>query len=311
MVRQSVVRYLFSGALLLTGPALLSACDVVDSPVPPTLVLTVSPADTRALDSVEVLQPVEAPEQHVLLEDYTGHQCGNCPRAARKAVELSQQYGKRLVVVATHVGYYARLTPPLYTYDFRTDAGNELNTKFGVDVLGLPQGMIDRTPPANGTSPAISDGGWAGRVADEMARPVEQQLLLTPIYNPANRTLLLKMRAKYLVAKPGKTYRIVLNILEDSLHLWQKDYSITDPNNPSQDDSTYYHRHVLRAAPLGTFGIEDVKNPQAGQIVDASVRYELDPKWNDRHCAAVVYLLDATAAESKDWRVVQAAEVKW
>lgn len=298
------------GAFLLTLTGLLPACDVVDAPVPPTQVLKVEPEEALALDSTEELTPLETPVQRVLLEDYTGHQCGNCPRAALKAAELSQQHGDRLVVVATHVGYYARLTPPHYTYDFRTTAGNELNTVFGVDVLGLPQGMINRTPPPNGTSPAVSDGVWSSRVADAVTNPVEQQLALTPVYSPATRTLLLKMRAKYLVAKPGRTYRLVLNVLEDSIQRWQVDYSITDPANPHKDDSTYYHRHVLRASPLGTFGVVDVKSPQAGQLVDAYVRYELPADWNDHHCALVAYLLDATDPESKNWRVVQVTETE-
>ena len=306
MKTASFFRFLLPVACL----GLTAACDVVDAPVPPTRVLTVSAQETTSLDSAEALTAVEAPVQRVLLEDYTGHQCGNCPRAARKATELIGQYGDRLVVVATHAGYYAELHPPLYTYDFRTPAGNELNTVFGVDLLGLPQGMINRTPPANGTSPAVSDGAWAGRVADALTQPVEQQLLLNPVYSAATRTLLLKVRAKYLVTKPGRTYRLVLDVLEDSVHHWQKDYAITAPTNPSKDDSTYYHRHVLRDSPLGTFGVVDVKNPQAGQLVDAYLRYELPAEWNDRQCAVVGYLLDATAPSSKDWRVVQAVEAK-
>ena len=295
---------------LMIGFGLLPACDVVDAPVPPAKVLTVSAPETRTLDSTEALTTPEAPVQRVLLEDYTGHQCGNCPRAARKATELGSQHGDRLVLVATHAGYYAELQPPLYTYDFRTPAGDQLNTDFGVDLLGLPQGMINRTPPANGTSPAVSDGAWAGRVAEALTQPVEQQLLLTSVYETSTRTLLLKVRAKYLIAKPGQTYRLVVNVLEDSIRRIQKDYSITDPANPSKDDTTYFHRHALRDSPLGTFGVLDAKNPQAGQIFDAYLRYELPAEWNDHHCAIVAYLLDATPASSKDWRVVQTVEAK-
>jgi thiol-disulfide isomerase/thioredoxin len=34
----------------------------------------------------------------VLLEDYTGHTCGNCPRAAEKADELKETYQNQLLV---------------------------------------------------------------------------------------------------------------------------------------------------------------------------------------------------------------------
>src|SRR4051812_17310300 len=43
----------------------------------------------------------------VLLEDYTGHQCVNCPRAAEAAETLAIQYGNKLVVLANHVSDFA------------------------------------------------------------------------------------------------------------------------------------------------------------------------------------------------------------
>ena len=43
----------------------------------------------------------------ILLEDYTGHKCGNCPRAAEKAEELKAIYDDQLVSIAVHAGFFA------------------------------------------------------------------------------------------------------------------------------------------------------------------------------------------------------------
>ena len=54
----------------------------------------------------------------------------------------------------------------------------------------------------------------------------------------------------------------------------------------------------------------DVKNPQAGQLVDAYLRCILPADWPARRVSLVAYLLDATAPSSKEWRVTRVAEAE-
>ncbi len=300
------------GVLLTTvGLGLLPGCDVVEYPVPPRTVESAGRRDTLALDSAEarwLAEPGHAtPRQRVLIEDYTGHTCGNCPRAADKIQELQAQLGDTLVVVAAHVGYFADTVKAGYRYEFRTPAGEELNRVFSIDNAGLPQGMINRTPPTASASPVQALGAWPALVAAQTARLPEQQLILTALRAEPSRALRLKITSKYLVAQPGRSYRLVLNYVEDTLTRAQKDYALPAPS----DIPRYLHRHILRDAPLTTFGTLNAVAPVAGQSVATYLRYPLpDAPWATRPAHVVAYLLDATDPEAKRWRVVQVVETK-
>lgn len=298
--------FALASALALSALTFLPACDVVDQPIPPTEVVQVRESQRRLLDSLEAArgQLAAAPVQRVLLEDYTGHQCGNCPRAARKATELQGQYGDKVVVVATHVGYFARTNATgAYSYDFKTPAGDELDQTFHVSDFGLPQGMVDRTAPTGAGQPVTTETNWGTLVADHLSRPAEQQITLTPVLRADSGTLLLKVRVKYLTDQPSRSFRLVVNVLEDSVHNWQKDYSITDPANPGKDIADYVHRHVLRAAPLSTFGISSATSPAARHEMRAYLAYPLSTAWVPRHCRVVAYLIDDATR-----RITQVAE---
>jgi hypothetical protein len=91
--------------------------------------------------------------KNVLLEDYTGHTCVNCPTAAVIAHDLKNLYGDRLIVMAVHAGYFADPHPGIFENDYRTQAGNEWNTFFGFQ--NYPSGLIDRVPNAPGDYSAL------------------------------------------------------------------------------------------------------------------------------------------------------------
>src|SRR3989339_1616165 len=81
---------------------LFSSCDEVSQPYLQTK--KSFPSDTGFI-------------KKILLEDYTGFKCGNCPPSHVEAERLTKAwpdgYGKRIIVLTVHAGYYADpLTPP-------------------------------------------------------------------------------------------------------------------------------------------------------------------------------------------------------
>ena len=72
------------------------------------------------------------PEKKVLIEDFTGHLCPNCPDAARELDAIHDIYGDQIIGMAIHVSKsFARPYPasqaPSFQYDFRTNGGDELD----------------------------------------------------------------------------------------------------------------------------------------------------------------------------------------
>ncbi|MFN5378805.1 MAG: hypothetical protein ACK5BQ_08575, partial [Ignavibacteria bacterium] len=101
---------IFAGLLSLV----LISCDVVNAPYEKN---PKDPSDTLLKDTSTVITRTGA-LQNVLLEDYTGQLCGNCPEAAEIADRLYKVNGGRVIVTAIHAGIFAKKELPDYQYDF-------------------------------------------------------------------------------------------------------------------------------------------------------------------------------------------------
>ena len=92
--------------------------------------------------------------QNVLIEDYTGHTCPNCPEAARELQAIHDIYGDQIIGMAIHVSKsfarpYHISQAPQFQYDFRTQWGDAWDDFFGISLAGLPRGMINRVGVQN------------------------------------------------------------------------------------------------------------------------------------------------------------------
>jgi hypothetical protein len=84
--------------LPLVAVLLATGCDVISPPYTEE-----SPADTGTAGAFV---------QKVLLEDYTGFRCGNCPEAHERAQELQARYPGRVILMSVHAGFFARPAAP-------------------------------------------------------------------------------------------------------------------------------------------------------------------------------------------------------
>lgn len=195
-----------------------------------------------------VFMPRANPIKKILLEDFTGHQCGNCPRAHEEVQNLSNQYPEKLIVLSEHVGYFAEVhSSGKYTYDFRTTVGNEIDNEFGASAAGLPKGMINRISYNN--SKIHDKNLWNTLVSQELQKPVLADIQILYKWNSKKTKLDVAVQAKNIQLNTSENYKLFVYLVEDSIINWQKDYS----KNPS-DIPDYVHRHVLRASFNGTWG---------------------------------------------------------
>ena len=83
--------------------------------------------------------------QKVLIEDFTGHKCQNCPEAAEELHILQDSYENQVIGIAIHAGFFAEpnsAVAPFLTTDFRTEKGTEIHDFFGANAY--PVGMVNR-----------------------------------------------------------------------------------------------------------------------------------------------------------------------
>lgn len=189
----------------------------------------------------------------VLLEDYTGHFCGNCPRAARRAEGLLGVYGDSLVIIANHVTpvYAAPQSDTLYKEDFRNDVSNEWDATLQISAApGLPRGSINRTIPY-----AIGDAAWAASVDAAVKQPQSAKMELTTYYDSTHHALSVKVKTTFLKAFTTDVM-LVVALTQDGLIADQKDYSVPSGAAVIYDDvrPDYVFNHMVFGSVNGTWG---------------------------------------------------------
>lgn len=139
-------------SLILVFPLLWVSCDNIEEEDK----LTFVPYITNLSTPITEVQN----QQKVLLEDYTGWGCTNCPRAAAKATELINKYGEDLVVMAVHSTTFAKPSVTNSFVDFRTEYGEKWAKEFKCN--SLPTGLINRNK--FGAAYTVNDGAWDSQI---------------------------------------------------------------------------------------------------------------------------------------------------
>jgi thiol-disulfide isomerase/thioredoxin len=227
----------------------LISCDVVNAPYEKN---PKDPSDTLLKDTSTAIVRTNG-LQHILLEDYTGQLCGNCPEAADIADRLYKNNGGRVIVTAIHAGLFAKKELPDYEYDFTTPTGDALDAAFKISRAGNPNGMVNRVTINN----RIIQGHptWETVVAQQLLRTPSLDLGMSHTYYPATKTLVVTVRTEALADIDAPT-NVSVWLQENDIIADQKDYRKT----PSHI-TDYKFSHVLRASLNGTWGDTLSKTP--------------------------------------------------
>jgi len=241
----------------------------------------------------------EVGNQNVLIEDYTGHRCVNCPSAAVTAHEIQEVCEERVVIVAVHAGYFAvpKETGD-YTYDFRTDAGTEWNNFLG--IVSNPSGTVNRIEEDG--KYVLSPGQWAGKTASLLAQNSPVNIEITNTFE--NNTLNTTIKANFVDNLEGD-YKLIVCITEDNIIKAQKN---TDHNiGEVPDILDYKHMHVLRTTVNGNWG-QSFLNGSAiiGETISKTYEQKFDgTDWVAENCNVVAFIYN-----NADKSVLQVSEEK-
>jgi len=135
--------------------------------------------------------------RNVLLEDYTGHTCINCPTAAVEAKTIENTDSSRIFVMSVHANTTSAYQLPELPHlpaDHRTDAGNEYAQVF--DIFFNPAGTINRV--ANNGDYYSFYADWAALTTDELAKTPDFNIQLQYNYYPTTNGLFLHTETEVL-----------------------------------------------------------------------------------------------------------------
>ena len=234
---------LFSLILIITS------CDIVEGPYE---------IDTGNVTPTESNTYVKK----ILIEDFTGHTCQNCPSAARELEAIHSLYGDRIIGMALHVSKsFARPYPisqaPKYQYDFRTKWGKEWDDLFGISEMGLPGGMINRI--GYPSEHRLGKDEWLARVITELEKETDFGINIT--VNEGEITVNTE-----ILNNINGDYNLVVCIIESNIINWQKD--------GSEDVENYEHNHALRAL-LSNENLSTSSNYTISDEIEKIINYDL------------------------------------
>lgn len=232
----------------------------------------------------------------VLLEDYTGHKCPNCPDAASLASDLKAIHKDQLVLLTVHAGFFARPDATGdFTADFRTTAGTQVHDYY--QIYTYPSGLINRSEFKGKT--VLSADFWQEAVDSALSKPIVANIELSATYEEGTRTLTCKAETEFYANLSG-TYYICVFIVESGIVAPQKDEDAGTILN-------YVHNHVLRASMNGAWGelVGATGTALVGEAQENEYSYVLPEEWIAENCGIVTFIYDEATKE-----VLQAEEAE-
>lgn len=255
-----------------------------------TILLTIIAALTACshIDENErlIYMPPTDATRSVLIEDFTGQRCVNCPAATLKIEELEKEYGDRIIAVAIHSGPFAhRSTMSSPMLSLGTETGDEFYKHWGIEAQ--PGALINRS----GT-PIYNPNRYAAAVNDIIGIDTPLTLDGTVSYDATTKTL-----TAIINASTGSD-------ITGQLEVWLTEDNITDTQlmADGKPNTEYVHQHVFRTV-LTSDIYGEVVNLKTGLPLTKTYTVTVSDSWKPSDLAVVAFV-------SNDSGVLQALRIK-
>ncbi|MDQ3018121.1 MAG: Omp28-related outer membrane protein [Bacteroidota bacterium] len=233
----------------------------------------------------------------VLLEEFTGKGCTNCPKGSREIENLLTLFPENLIAVSIHAGFFANPQLfPLGQYDLRTDEGELLIDYLG-SPIGYPSGVVNRTL-FNGEM-QLGANAWSSAISQYIQTPPAVDLAIEREYNEATRELTLTVNGIGKEAISGEL-KLSIMLTESGIVDAQDDQ---EAGGIVQD---YVHRHVLRDMLTPATGETLTTNFSIGQTFSKTFATTIDPVWVVSNMDLIAFV---TIVNGNNFPVLQAVHI--
>lgn len=246
--------------------------------------------------------PLINERRYALLIDFTGHNCQNCPAAAKEAENIVEDLGECVLVLAAH-GDFPGLTNPIGLYedeplhtDFRTPEAIHLQTIY--DVSFLPTGVVS----------GIETGGtywqpfnsWRSLCEEVIAQDAPAVISSEETFNSNDRSFSGEVTIEMLQPFDGDLH-LTLTLVEDSVIDWQLNGTKASPANDQYGGgliNNYVHRHVLRRNLNGVGGtLINSGSASEGDSFRLDFNTTIEEDYNEEHLYLYAYIYDGATHE--------------
>ncbi len=250
-----------------------------------TAAMAMAAASCSNIDEEDRLIYVKPAEvgRAILIEDFTGQRCINCPTGTEIINGIVDTYGEdNVIAVGIHSGPLG-FAGNSKTVGLMTDTGNEYYTRWDKEnKMGQPWVVFNRK-----TSPDSHYNNWAAMVGTIISEKANLSVKIANAYDAASRTLTTTVGADGVNGTVNGKLQVW--IVEDGVKALQM-----MPDGKSNKE--YIHNHVFRAAVNGTWG-EDV-TVKEGETTTKQYSYVLPETWNADNIAVVAFVYNDGGVEN-------------
>lgn len=261
---------------------------------------------TLATDSTYVLTTVPATDPHnVLVEEFTGQSCSNCPAAHTTLETLAGGANAgRVNIFGLYITDFSQTLPPAGAiYDFRSTTASSISSTIYGGVNAIPSGGIDRTKVTGQVLLYQSD--WAAAIDAQKTIPDSLNLDVESSFVGGVATI--KATVTYTKSLSTKQ-NLSIVIVEDSMVDLQE--------FPDNVHSGYIFTNVFRAmvtsAPSGDPILDSIGTKEAGRVYWRKYTYTpatTSPAINPAHCRVIAFV-NNPGTTAGDYRVLQSKQCK-
>ena len=243
------------------------------------------------LVSCEELPPEIVPCQTnrvVLVEEFTGIKCVNCPTGAERLEQISALNPGKVVIVGVHAGFFAG---EYQGFDLKCPDGIALEQYLG-PVQGYPAATINRKIFDGENQLPLGQSQWAGLIGQEICQPPIANLEMTTTFDSGDSLASIVVDiTKGQFFNEDLTHDLALTVMitEDDIY----GYQVT----PTGSESNYKHKHVLRDV-LSNDNKGDVVIAAGNPITTKQVvinNYKIPSDWKPENCHVIAFIHNKSA----------------
>lgn len=230
-----------------------------------TKLLLIATIVSFSLNAQNLVDTTQAENKNILLEEYTGRNCGFCPDGHKIANDIKVANPNDVVLIRVHTGGYAPTSYP----NLNTSFGEALAGQSG--ITGYPTGTINRHV-FSGSAMSMGRGSWSSASNSVLAEKAVLNIGMNAVVDTATRKLYVEVEIFYNEDQDVDFNRLNVAVLQDDIIGSQSGASSFNPADGT--DAEYKHKHILRHLPTGQWG-EKIDSISVGTFVYKQVFYNL------------------------------------
>ena len=207
----------------------------------------------------------ETPQNRkVVLEEFTGVNCGNCPDGHHRANALRDAHPGEVFLINIHQGSYAYPAE----IDLRTNYGDALASQAGIN--SYPNATINRHS-FNGSIAVADRTAWTSLSEGLLSTEAYANIAAKATVDWQTREMQVTVQVYYTGNSPASTNYLNVALLQDYIYGPQAGMNA---NMEQVDGNQYVHMHALRDLITGQWG-EEITTTTQGSFVEKTYTYTI------------------------------------